>query len=130
MRKPVSPQSAQEGVMLLEALIAILIFSIGILSIVGLQASMIKSTADAKMRSEASYLAQERIGQMWTADPATLAGFVEANTDISAQIPGGLRTTAANPAVAGQYTITVSWLQPGPNQTRHNYTTFVSIAGN
>ena len=114
--------------MLLEAMIAILIFSIGILAIVGLQATMIKSTADAKLRSEASYLAQERIGQLWTADPATLPGYIEANTDISAQIPGGLRTTT-NPA-AGQYVITVSWLQPGPNQARHNFTTIVTIAGN
>jgi len=130
MRKPVSPRSAQEGVMLLEALIAILIFSIGILSIVGLQASMIKNTADAKLRSEASYLAQERIGQLWTADPATLATYLEPapGTDISAQIPGGLRTTTS-PA-AGQYVISVSWLQPGPNQPRHNYTTIVTIAGN
>ena len=135
MRKPVTPprpapQSSQRGVMLLEAMIAILIFSIGILSIVGLQASMIKNTADAKLRSEASYLAQERIGQLWTADPATLPAYLEAapGTDISAQIPGGLRTTTS--PSAGQYVITVSWLQPGPNQPRHSYTTVVTIAGN
>jgi len=130
MRRPVSPRSAQDGVMLLEAMIAILIFSVGILAIVGLQATMIKNTADAKLRSEASYLVQERIGQLWTADPATLAGYLEPapGTDISAQIPGGLRMTE-NPA-AGQYKITVSWLQPGPNQTRHQFVTLVTIAGN
>ena len=39
MRKP------QSGVMLLEALIAILIFSLGVLGIVGMQASAIKAHA-------------------------------------------------------------------------------------
>ncbi len=129
MTKSAIDASGQEGVMLLEALIAILIFSLGILAIVGLQATMIKSTADAKLRSEASYLAQDRIGQMWAADPATLNTFVEAATDISAQIPGGQRTTATT-AVAGQYLITVSWQEPGSNQPRHSYTTAVTIAGN
>ncbi len=130
MKKAAGGRSPQEGVMLLEALIAILIFSLGILAIVGLQATMIKNTSDAKLRSEASYLAQERIGQMWTTDPANLSTFLEAapGTDISAQIPGGLRTTT-NPS-PGQYQITVSWQEPGSNQPRHSFTTTVTVAGN
>ena len=55
----------QSGVMLLEALIGILIFSIGILAIVGLQAASVKNQADGKYRADASYLANQIIGQMW-----------------------------------------------------------------
>lgn len=57
--------TSQSGVMLLEALIAILIFSLGILGVVGLQASAISSVHDAKFRTDAGLLANELIGQMW-----------------------------------------------------------------
>jgi type IV pilus assembly protein PilV len=111
--------------MLIEALIAILIFSIGVLAIVGLQASMIKNTADAKYRSEASYIAQARIGQMW-ADPANLAAYVETDTDISTQLPNGRRTVAQpNP---GEFVITITWQQPG-NPTANNFTTNFRVSG-
>src|SRR5439155_165247 len=50
----------QDGVMLLEALIAILIFSIGILAVVGLQAVSIRNVTDAKHRTEAAYLARHQ----------------------------------------------------------------------
>ena len=77
----------QSGVMLLEALIAILIFSLGILGIVGLQASAIAASRDAKYRTDAGLLANELLGEMWAEnrDGPTLrqnfqgwAGFVTA----------------------------------------------------
>jgi type IV pilus assembly protein PilV len=55
----------QAGVMLIEALIGILIFSIGILALLGMQGAAIKNTTDARYRSEASYLATQIVGQMW-----------------------------------------------------------------
>lgn len=51
----------QSGVILLEALLAILIFSLGILALVGLQAAAVKQSADAKYRTEAALLANEVI---------------------------------------------------------------------
>lgn len=56
----------QQGVMLLEALISILIFSIGILAIIGLQAASIKMSSDAKYRSDASLLAGQYVNAMWS----------------------------------------------------------------
>jgi len=56
----------QRGVMLIEALVAIMIFSIGILAVVGMQGVAIKDVTAAKYRSEAAYLAQQLISQMWT----------------------------------------------------------------
>lgn len=61
----------QSGSMLLEGLIAILIFSMGILAIVGLQAAAIKSSNDAMFRTSASLLANELIGKMWVSDRTT-----------------------------------------------------------
>ncbi len=64
----------QTGSMILESMIAVLVFSLGILGIVGLQAASVKASTDAKYRSEASLLANELIGRMWVSDraPATL----------------------------------------------------------
>jgi len=54
--------------MLLESLIAILIFSVGILAIVGMQGAAVKATSDAKYRSDAGILANNLIAQMWASD--------------------------------------------------------------
>ncbi len=55
----------QDGVMLLEALIGILIFSVGILAMVGMQAAAFSASADAKNRSEAAAFANQIISDIW-----------------------------------------------------------------
>lgn len=62
---------AQSGVMLIEALIALLIFSVGVLGIVGLQSTAAKVSGDARYRSEAALLANELIGRMWASNRRT-----------------------------------------------------------
>ena len=64
--KALSIPRSQRGSVLLEALFAILLFSIGVLALVALQAVSIKNSVDAKYRSDASYLANQIIAQMWT----------------------------------------------------------------
>lgn len=116
-------KSVQQGAVIVEAMIAILIFSMGILAIVGLQAALIKDTADSKFRADASNIAQQRIGLMWS-DPGNLATYLETNTNISNLLPGGTRTTAQSGV---QYTVTVTWQQPG--EAQHNFTTTATISG-
>jgi type IV pilus assembly protein PilV len=55
----------QRGSLLLEGLIGILLFSIGILAVVALQGSAVKEVSQAKYRSDASFLADQLIGQIW-----------------------------------------------------------------
>jgi type IV pilus assembly protein PilV len=71
-----SPRSIQHqaGAYLLEALVGILIFSLGILGIVGLQAASLRNTSDASLRAEAVFAANQLIGQMWTDDQSQLIG--------------------------------------------------------
>lgn len=66
MNRSLPGRCKQKGVMLLEALISILIFSIGILAIIGLQAASIKMSSDAKYRSDASLLAGQYVNAMWS----------------------------------------------------------------
>jgi len=126
--KPRKCKQDQHGVVLLEALIAVLLFSMGVLALVGLQAAMIKNTSDSKYRAEASFIAQQTIGQIWAdPDPTRLGytSFVQADTDISAWLPGGT-LTVAQPSTT-QFQVTITWQQPGESQ--HNYTTTATIAG-
>jgi len=61
-----SAPGRQTGSYLLEALIAILIFSFGVLGLIGLLGSSIRITNDARYRSEAANLASAMIADMWT----------------------------------------------------------------
>lgn len=137
----------QQGSMLLEALVAILIFSLGIIAIVGLQATSIKLSTDAKHRFEASMLANQLIGQMWVSDRT--ASTLKANFD-SGQTGGNYTTWLANvqstlpgvagsylpsvtvsddPATQGQVTITLYWKMPGEHASAppHQYIAIAQI---
>ena len=72
MKTTLQIHNAQSGGFLLEALISILIFSFGILGIVGLQAHAIRFTNESEYRAEAMYLANSVISQMWTEDRSQL----------------------------------------------------------
>ena len=136
-----TPGTRQQGATLLEALIGILIFSIGILALVGMQALAIKHMSDAKYRSDAAFFANEIIGQMWVnrgslgsyayggsgTPPAAIDGWV---TSIRNGLPGV--TAAANLpiiAVAGTtVTVTVFWKLPGGTDV-HRHVTMAYING-
>lgn len=111
----------QSGFLLLEVLIAIVIFSVGILAIVGLQATMVKNSTDARYRALACQVAEQRIAQQW-ATPAQ--SIVEADTDISGVLPSGTRTVTQ---VGNRYQVTVTWQLPGRDQ--HRFDTVAYVAG-
>ncbi len=132
MRKqaPNISKASQQGVVLLEAMIAILIFSVGVLALVGLQAAMVKNTSDSKYRADASYIAQQRIGTIWSdfTLAVSAATYEEANTDISTLLPSGRRTVTSVVIPNGkQFTVTVTWQSSGDVQ--HNFTTIANITG-
>ena len=64
--------AGQAGSALLEALVAILIFSFGVLGLIGILAGSIRATNDARYRAEAANLAQGLIGDMWSTAAADL----------------------------------------------------------
>jgi len=120
----------QQGSMLLEAFIAILIFSMGILAIVGMQASAVKSSTDARYRSEASLLVNELVGEMWVSDrtPAVLQTSFQGGTGIDgaaytawfSKVQATLPGAAANPPTVAVNTatslVTIAILWKPPNE--------------
>jgi type IV pilus assembly protein PilV len=76
-RPPLAPHAGrlhrERGFMLVEALVAILVFSLGILGVVGMQARSVQMMSDATYRAQAAQHASELIAEMWTVDPSRLA---------------------------------------------------------
>jgi type IV pilus assembly protein PilV len=138
---------AQRGFMLLEALIALLIFSIGVLGIVGLQASMTKAQTGSKFRADAAFLAQRLLGNMWSdrsgLDNYATAGACSSHTrctewlsEVGQLLPNGAATVtvttlpngtdAAGSVIAAEVTVTINWTPPGEEQRRYITTSAVS----
>lgn len=138
----VSVQRGQQlGVVMLEALIAIMIFSIGVLGIVGLQARSVQGMGEAGYRSQAVQHASQLIAEMWTVDPGLRAANYASTpagtryTTWAARVTAGatsLPGAADNPPIVtvntvqqpitmlpGQnftfsnVTVTIRWLPPG-----------------
>lgn len=110
MRQP-SSKSAQGGVALIEAMVAIFIFSVGVLAVIGMQAVSIRTSSDAKYRADAAYLADQLIGRMW-ADQANLAQYATGAANCAAA------ASAANYANAATWLNTVASTLPGAAPTR------------
>jgi type IV pilus assembly protein PilV len=116
----------QGGATLLEILVSVLILSLGILALVGLQARSITAAGDAKYRVEATNYADQIVGQMWAdrgvgginlANYPTFAA-PAANTwrvQVMAALPGAVTPViAVTPDPNGfLVTVTVSWMPPG-----------------
>jgi type IV pilus assembly protein PilV len=60
--------SRTAGSALIESLLALVVFSVGLLSLLVLLTSSLKQSDNARYRSEASLLASDLIGQMWSGD--------------------------------------------------------------
>lgn len=133
----------QAGVVLLEALVAILIFSFGILGLVGLQAASIKNLTESQFRVEAANWANTLLAQIRTADPATRLPDFQTNggsetngylawykrlTDATTGLPGaGLSTNRPTVVFGGPdnsiVTVTLLWQAKTDSVTRQHVVT-------
>ncbi len=113
---------AQRGVALIEALVSILIFSFGVLGLMGLEARAITFSVDAEDRNRAAVFASEIASTLWLsgsiAAGATTANLALWNTNVKAAnapqtgLPNG--TVAVTP-VAGTTNaadIVITWQSP------------------
>lgn len=66
-RRPGAP-GASRGLVLIDVLIAVLVFSLGVLAIVALQAVAVQQSSQAKYRADATMLVNALISQMWLTD--------------------------------------------------------------
>ncbi len=147
-RHPTSvPRSRVRGFMLIEALVAIVIFSIGVLGVIGLHATMARAQADSKFRADAAFLAQRLVGNMWTDrsgldkydTTANCASHARCNqwlAQVQNLLPQGGATVAvtstgtdsAGLVVSADVAITISWTPAGDDVRR--FTTVSTVSAN
>ncbi len=139
-------QKNQNGVVILEVLVSIVIFAVGVLGIVGLQAVTAKAGTDARFRTEAAALGDELVAraQIWS-DPATLAtNFQNGGSEYAAwfnnrlsRAGSGLPAAAATVTFPATFTgtnagvlmtVQISWQAPG-SEFAASHTTVASLPG-
>jgi type IV pilus assembly protein PilV len=143
-RRLVRPPYSARGFTLLEVLVALLVFSFGVLALVGLQASALRLANDARDRGTATFLADQLLGRMLISDPTAANAFSHmpvGNTpcnpdgaasthpvitawlqEVAAQLPqadADYQQVVVNPA-NGQVRVTLCWQPPGG--TAHSLT--------
>lgn len=130
----------QAGFTLIEALVSIVIFSIGILALIALQVVSVRQSGNAKYRSDAALLVNQLIGQMWVSDrtPATLqtnfntggAQYATWAAAVQAHLPSGAASAPTVVVAAdGQVTINVFWKAPNEQATdpQHSFTAIARV---
>lgn len=143
------PHRQTEGFVLLEALVALLIFSIGVLGLIGLQATSIKQAAAAEYRSIATLQANDLISRMWVSDKTTASlttlfasstagtGYTNWKNEWADALPGAkdnqptvsvtsVSGGGATPVSSSQVTVIVYWQAPS-DTTTHNYTVVAQL---
>ena len=137
---------AQRGMILIEALVAIVIFAIGILGIIALQAGTLQQVGDAKFRIDAANLAEQLLGQMWADDHTTATLQAKYASDngsayllwkavVEDRLPGAnkmaplvniVSDATSSDTKKSTVTVTLYWQPPGSAKP-HNYTTMTQI---
>lgn len=112
----------EAGFALLESLLAILIFSLGILALVGFQAAAIRQSGEARQRADAAFIANQMESDMWGVDPGNLSGCAGTFTASSgtscagnwqerlAALPNSSAEVVVNNSTV---TLTITWKMPG-----------------
>ena len=112
---------AQRGVALLEALISILIFSFGVLGLIGLESRAINFSVDAEDRNRAALFASEVASNMWltnsvtvnaSSNPTLAAWQANVADPTKSGLPNGQLTVAAVAGTTNAADITVTWQPP------------------
>ena len=129
-RIPRRSARTRRGIALIEVLVSILIFSLGLLGLVGLQARAVAFSTDAEDRNRAAMLANEIATVMWlgnsvTVDPTTLGNWqTRVRTPSSGGLPNGQGTITVASGVAE---VLITWQAPSRTSGNSRFVTRVVL---
>lgn len=118
----------QSGVLLLELLISILIFSFAFLGLVALQARAVQFSVEAEDRNRAAIMANEIVATMWaqqtTGIPSTaISSWLSRVQDPTKSGLPNANATVGPPDANGVVTVTVTWIPASDASSTHSYRT-------
>ena len=130
MKQAHARQRCQDGFTLVEVLVSLLVFSFGILGMVGLQARAIQFSVDSEDRAKAAMVANEVVSWMWA--QRTLVVPAETLADFEAQaqtagLPSNVAVAVPAP-VGGVATVTITWKSPSKPASEDNSVYFTQVA--
>ena len=121
--------AGQRGVALIEVMVGLLIFLVGVLGIIGLQAKAIQITVQAEDRSRAALLANDLVAQMWAKRSTDLPE--KDVSDWKARVAASLPAASASVGSAsGVATVKIEWKSPKAvkaDAAANQYTTQVAL---
>ncbi len=134
-RRPVPARRAETGFALIEVLVSLLLFSLGVLGMVAMQAKASNYSVDAEDRSRASRMANELVASMWaeqTVSPSTLTKWKARVADPTVSgLPNGSGTLDPNETDAttgvSVTTITITWKAPSKKSSDSASTYFTQV---
>lgn len=112
---PAAGRRAERGMSMIEVLIVIVLFSFGLLGMVGLQARATQTSVSAEDNNRAALLANELATVMWSSNTVSLptATITDWNTRVADATVQGLPNGAGTVTVAGTVArIVISWRAP------------------
>jgi type IV pilus assembly protein PilV len=137
----------QSGGGLIEGLMSLVVLSIGILGLIGMQATLIQENGESRVRMQAGFYATSVLG-MAGANPENVGCFIvnsaqsavcvspDAQTQasswvqqVTAALPGaaGVPPQVAYDNASGQLTVTLRWQMRGDNMV-HNYVSATQVS--
>jgi type IV pilus assembly protein PilV len=138
---------SQTGAGLVEGLTSLVVLSVGILGLIGMQATLIQDSTESRVRMQAGFFATSVLG-MAAANPQNVGCFIVnsaqsaacTSADAQSQASGWLDqvmstlpgATGVPPQVAydnanGQLTVTLRWQMKGENVV-HNYVSTTQVS--
>ena len=113
------PLNKQSGLSLIEVLIALLILSIGLLGIAGLQGTSLSKTREASLRTNAMILAQDLIDSM-RSNPSAIAEYEIDSTQVPNQ-PIDCYTVTCDPTQLASFQLDNWWQQIDKDGTDNRF---------
>jgi type IV pilus assembly protein PilV len=136
-RRADRPRPVTRGFALIEALIALLIFTLATLGLVGLQVSMARANTSAKFRADAAAMANDLVGTVW-ADASHLNAYATASCPsydlckawvgrLQARLPSAGYEIVTN-GTDGTIKVTIRWTVP--EEGVHTFETATAVNTN
>jgi type IV pilus assembly protein PilV len=94
-----APAGRSAGFTMIEVLVSLLVFSLGVLALVQIQGTAVRLSSDARDRAVATFLADQLLSRMLISDPTAAASFAHKPGGSTACAPTG--SNSANAVVTG-----------------------------